>query len=159
MANKDSIIYNINIFGKPAIAGTTITLAPHDSINLLFTAQLLTSNFMVGPDIIIVWPVAAVQILDSAKAPITIGIATGINQTGSDHISAYVSNDQLYIHDADGQSLLTHLRIYNLVGQLVAEHQLTDSTTIVSLQTLPHGIFIADITGESGVSKRIKFVR
>jgi hypothetical protein len=159
LANKDSIIYNINIVGKPAIAGTTITLAPHDSVNCLFTVQLLTSNFMAGPDIIIVWPVAAVQIIDSARAPINISIAAGITPTAAEGITAYVANDQLYIRDFDGQSILMQVRIYNLVGQLVADPQLTDSSAVVSLQTLPHGAYIADIISGTGLSRRIKFVR
>lgn len=159
MANKDSIIYNINIVGKPAIAGTTITLAPHDSLNLLFTAQLLTSNFMVGPDIIIVWPVAAVSIIDSAKAPITISIATGVTATSVENMTAFVANDQLFIKNTQGQIAKGQVRIYDLVGQLVASQQLTDSITVIPLQALPHGVYIADIASGMGLSRQIKFVR
>jgi hypothetical protein len=82
LANKDSIITNLSVVGKPPFTGTSITLAPLEEKAALFTVQLLPTYFKAGPDIIIVWPVASVAVVDSARAPIQIANALGLGRAG-----------------------------------------------------------------------------
>jgi hypothetical protein len=45
LANKDSIITNLSVVGKPPFTGTSITLAPLEEKAALFTVQLIAHLF------------------------------------------------------------------------------------------------------------------
>lgn len=158
LANKDSIIYDVTIVGKPAFAGTTITLAPQEERSALFTVELFPSHFKAGPDIIIVWPVAAVHITDSARAPIVIQPALGIDAVAQDDVSAYFSGDQLHIL-TDAKITTGRVEIYNMIGQTVGSYTLTSPTTTIPLHHLPKGSYIADIQTGDRPARRVRFIR
>lgn len=158
LANQDSLIYDTNIVGKPAFAGTTITLAPQEERSALFTVQLLPSHFRAGPDIIIVWPVAAVHITDSARAPIVIQPALGVDPISAGGVSAYFAADQLHIHTITATPA-GRVDIYDMLGQSVGSYPLTGTATTIPLHHLPQGSYIADIQTGTGPARRLRFIR
>ncbi len=158
LANQDSIIYDVNIVGKPAFAGTTITLAPQEERSALFTVELFPSHFKAGPDIIIVWPVAAVHITDSAKAPIVIQPMLGIDPIAESGVSAYFSADLLHIKTI-AVAPAGRVEIYDMLGQSVGSYPLTGTSTIIPLHHLPQGSYIADIQTGITSARRIRFIR
>jgi hypothetical protein len=158
LANKDSIITNVNVVGMPNFAGTSITLAPQEQKAALFTVQLLPSYFSIGNDIIIVWPVAAVATPDSAKAPIVISAETGISDIASQSVKAYVADERLMII-SDDKTGLQQVQIFDIAGRKVGEYTIDATAITISLHDLPKGIYIADILTTTGESRKIKFVR
>lgn len=159
LANKDSIITNVSIVGKPAWAGTSITLAPLEEKAALFTVQLLPSYFKVGPDIIIVWPVSIVKTVDTARAPIRIFAPLSITSTIPNLQHLYVANEQLIIQNSENINGLQQLRIFDSSGRLIESHFVELNSTTIPIHHLPQGIYIAEIKEENGSIKRIKFVR
>lgn len=158
VANQDSIITDINVIGKPNYTGTSIKLAPLEAKAALFTVQLLPSHFKAGPDIIIVWPVATANIVDSARAPIAIQIAAGISDMGVSE-GIYVSDDLLMIKNTGLNNSLQRVRIFDVTGQLVLSSEINAGTSAISLRDIPNGVYIAEISSAGSICKRVKFVR
>ncbi len=160
LANKDSIITNVAIVGYPNFAGTQITLAPQQSRAALFTVQIDHSYFMAGPDIIIVWPIATnAHTIDTAAAPITITWPLGINDPALNNISIFTANDNLIVHNTTPKIGLEQLRIYDLLGNTLITYPLNDATTVVPVNSLPAGLYVAAVYNAAGQFKAVKFVR
>jgi hypothetical protein len=123
LANKDSIITNLSVVGKPPFTGTSITLAPLEEKAALFTVQLLPTYFKTGPDIIIVWPVASVAIVDSARAPIQITNALWAWKSKVEmKFQLFVANEQLFVRKNGQENALQYVRIYAVSGALIEQH-------------------------------------
>ena len=158
LANKDSIITNINVVGKPAFTGTVITLAPGESKSALFTVRLLPTYFSVGPDIIIVWPIAGVLTVDSAKAPITINPALGVTTISNDEIKVINNDGHLVISQTSPGISLRQVQIFGLNGDRVKLLSPHTATIDISLSDIAAGLYIVEITDSKGETKRLKFV-
>ena len=160
LANKDSIITNVAIVGYPNFAGTQITLAPQQSRSALFTVQIAHTYFMAGPDIIIVWPIATnAHTVDTAAAPINITWPLGINNPAGDNILIFNANDNLIVQNTAPKTGLEQLRIFDLLGNTLVTCPLKDVTTVVPVNALPTGLYIAAVFDESGMVRAVKFVR
>lgn len=159
LANKDSIITNLSVVGKPPFTGTSITLAPLEEKAALFTVQLLPTYFKTGPDIIIVWPVASVAIVDSARAPIQIANVLGLEEQVEQEILLYATNDQLFVRKSSTEIELQYVRIYAISGQLIEQHILTSQNTTIPLQHLPEGVYVVEMTSGNKLLKRLKWVK
>ena len=159
LANKDSIITNLSVVGKPPFTGTSITLAPLEEKAALFTVQLLPTYFKAGPDIIIVWPVASVAIVDSARAPIQIVNALGLDELSGNEIQLFVANEQLFIRKSSQQNALQYVRIYAVSGALIEQHSLHATNNTIPLQQLPSGMYIVEMVSGNTIMKRIKFLK
>ncbi|MFN8276442.1 MAG: T9SS type A sorting domain-containing protein [Chitinophagales bacterium] len=158
LANKDSIIYDINIVGKPAFAGTVIQLAPLEEKAALFTVQILPSHFKVGPDIIIVWPVAAVQVIDSARAPIVIQPALGVPVVSGEGARLWMQGDALNGWWEADESRLGRVQITDALGQVVMDVSAVGEVHI-SLAPLPKGVYVATLRQGAGPLRTLRFVR
>ncbi len=159
LANKDSIITNLSVVGKPPFTGTSITLAPLEEKAALFTVQLLPTYFKAGPDIIIVWPVASVAIVDSARAPIQIVNALGLDELSGNEIQLFVANEQLFIRKSSQQNALQYVRIYAVSGTLIEQHLLHSTNNNIPLRHLPDGMYIVEMVSGNTIMKRIKFLK
>lgn len=159
LANKDSIITNLSVVGKPPFTGTSITLAPLEEKAALFTVQLLPTYFKAGPDIIIVWPVASVAVVDSARAPIQIANALGLEEQAGQEILLYATSDQLFVRKSSAETELQYVRIYAISGQLTEQHILSSQNTTIPLQHLPEGVYVVEMTSGNKLLKRLKWVK
>lgn len=159
LANKDSIITNLSVVGKPPFTGTSITLAPLEEKAALFTVQLLPTYFKTGPDIIIVWPVASVAIVDSARAPIQITNALGLEEQGGNEFQLFVANEQLFVRKSGQENALQYVRIYTVSGALIEQHLLNAANNTIPLQHLPDGVYIVEMGSGNTIMKRIKFLK
>lgn len=159
MLHNGGEIIDQAIFGKPALAGTaTIKVAPGEQKSLLFTVQIDAGYFVPGSDIIIVWPVAPVAIIDSAKTSIFINGTTGVNDLHLGGVSVFVANNQLMVVNPAQNTGVEQLQIFNLLGSPVLSYPVTKSTFAVPLANLPKGIYIAQLTGSNGERRAVKFV-
>ncbi len=159
LANKDSVIENLNIVGKPNYNGTFITLAPSETKAGLFTVQIMSPNFVAGPDIIIVWPIAGAIILDSARAPINIQQPLGIQHNENNKLLLWENNNELFIQMEEPETWLQDVRIFDLNGRLVMHRQLQPHHNKISVANLPAGIYMAEVTMRNGKMSMLKWVK
>lgn len=159
LANQDSIIENVAIVGKPNYNGTFITLAPLETKAGLFTVQIVGPNFVVGPDIIIVWPIASAIIFDSAQAPINIQGPLGIEEDESGSPQFLQTEDAIFIQLQGSKVALQGVRIFNLNGQLLIHQQLQEGNNSIPTENLPLGVYVAEIEMTNGKAKRVKWVK
>lgn len=147
------------IFGKPALSGlSTITVAPGEQKPLLFTVQIDAAYFIPGSDIIIVWPVAPVAIIDSAKTSIFINGTTGIGKIGLANATVFVASNQLMVINPSSNMGVEQLQIFDLLGACVGNYPVNKTITSVSIADLPKGIYLAKLIGANGEQRVIKFV-
>ena len=159
LANKDSIITIVTIVGKPPYTNTIIKLAPLEEKSALFTVQILPSHFTAGPDIIIVWPIASVPTVDSARAPIVIQNPLGIKEQTESKLHLFVFNEQIFIQNTDTENPLQQLQILNMNGQVVSAIPINSNSTVVPIAELPKGIYVAQLNFVSGERRMWKFMR
>ena len=159
LANKDSIITIVTIVGKPPYTNTIIKLAPLEEKSALFTVQILPSHFTAGPDIIIVWPIASVPIVDSARAPIVIQNPLGIKEQTESKLHLFVFNEQIFIQNTDTENPLQQLQILNMNGQVVSAAKINSPIATIPVNNLPKGVFIVEILLQNGETRVLKFVR
>ena len=159
LANKDSIIENVSILGKPNYNGTFITLAPLETKAGLFTVQIIAPNFVAGPDIIIVWPIATAVIFDSARTNINIQAPLGIEEDEINQPMLWHNNHELFIQMNDPKNGLQGVRIFNLNGQLVLNRHLQTGSNRISIENLPCGFYLAEIEYANGDRKRMSWVK
>lgn len=158
LANEDSIITNATIVGKPPYTKTSIKLAPLEEKSALFTVQILPSYFKVGPDIIIVWPIAAVPIIDTASAPIVIQSPLHTSESSLKKINLFILNNQLCIQNIDSENLLEQVQIINLNGQIISTTLLSNNSFLLPIGELSKGIYIARLVFRNGETKKLKFI-
>jgi hypothetical protein len=159
LANKDSIITNLSVVGYPSFTGTSITLAPLEQRSALFTLQLLPSYFKIGPDIIIVWPVVSVAVIDSARAPIDIQAAVGVDDIADDSMQVFVANEHLFIRNSGIDQRLQQVQIIDIEGREIISRSAELKEHSLYLGDLPKGIYLIRIQIGEGLFRRIKFVR
>jgi hypothetical protein len=159
LANTGGVINNGSIVGKPNYNGTSITLAPLETKTGLFTVQIQGPYFVVGPDIIIVWPIASATILDSARTNINIQAALGIEEDESDNLLLWQNGDELFLQLGNAEKILQGVRIYALNGQLRLTQQLAASTNRIPIKDLPAGVYVAEVRLMNGETYKLKWVR
>jgi len=119
----------------------------------------LPTYFKAGPDIIIVWPVASVAVVDSARAPIQIANALGLEEQGGNEIQLFVANEQLFVRKSGQENALQYVRIYAVSGALIEQHSLHAMNNTIPLQQLPSGMYIVEMVSGNSIMKRIKFLK
>jgi hypothetical protein len=159
LANNGGPITDLAVFGKPALAGTNITLAPLEEKNLLFTVEIVPAYFTPGSDIIIVWPVANTNIVDSARANVYISGTTGMEDTKANSLQVFVAANRLFVLNTDVKCQLEQLRIIDLQGRVVANYPISGTNFNAPLNELSGGVYLAEITTTTGTRRVLKFVR
>lgn len=159
MANENGLITDFTVFNKPNYSGTLVTLAPLEEKQTVTVIDIEGPYFVAGPDIIIVWPLAACDIVDSIKINLDIQVPTGINEVGDNATSAFVANNQLIVQNNVPNINLQRVQLFDVTGKVMGTYALSDSNATIPLSELPRGMYIAEITTTNGIHKTIRFVR
>jgi hypothetical protein len=161
LANGNGIINDINVFGEPQISGTVFKLAPQEEKLLLFTVTPNASYFAPGPDIIIVWPIAASAnaIIDSARVAINILQSTGVNETDMQQIRILNTGTDLFISTGSEKIATERVQLFNLQGQLLLQQYFNATNVHLPITELPKGIYVVELTTNNGIRKLMKFVK
>lgn len=159
MANQNGLVTDFTVFNKPNYSGTLVTLGPLEEKVTLTTIDMDGPYFVAGPDIIIVWPLAECDIVDSLKINLDIQAPTGIDEVEGSGISAFVWNSDLIVQNVVPNINLQRVQLFDVTGKVMATYMLTDSNATIPLSELPRGMYIADITATNGLRKTIRFVR
>ncbi|MFN8310957.1 MAG: T9SS type A sorting domain-containing protein [Chitinophagales bacterium] len=159
LSNIDSTIFNTSLVGKPAFAGTVLKLAPLEEKAALFTIDLLPVHFKAGPDIIIVWPVASVHIIDSAKAPITIMPALGWHDPSRSTTLIFTTRHELILDNSAINYSLEEVQIFNVLGRCVFSSNEKAMQIKVPISDWPSGLYFVRFKEESGYYTRPVLVK
>jgi len=99
-------------------------------------------------------------------------LTVGIPNTGVANVSSTMENIDLYPNPNNGSFIIkgtlgstnigaVNFVVYNLVGQMVYEDSITPQNNMLNksfdLNNMPDGIYIMNITGDSGQSKIVRF--
>lgn len=159
LANENGLINDVNVFGKPAVSGNFITLAPLQEMNLLFTVTPQPAYFVPGPDIIIVWPIAAAPVVDSAIAQIDIQEPSSIAGIKPAELKVFAQNDVLMLQLLNSESSLKHVQILSVTGNLLIAEALNGNSAGISIAMLPKGMYVVEVLTADGRRSALKFVR
>ena len=159
LANENGVITDVSVFGKPAVSGNILTLAPLQEMTLLFTVTPRSAYYVPGPDIIIVWPIASAPIVDSAKADIDIQQATGIENNEEQDMKIFVSNNILHVQNSSTTNTFQQVQIFNSTGALIISQTLYSNYEQIPLSNLAGGMYIAAVLSCDGKRYLIKFAQ
>lgn len=77
-------------------------------------------------------------------------------QTVPGGLMAWQNNDFLFVADNDKEPETKQVRLFDMNGKLVLEQSATGTTSSISLEALPQGIYIAHIeSGKSGIQMKV----
>ena len=149
---------NQNIFPNP-VQGQQLNLAPGDSLQTNMIVVITPAYFVVGPDILVVWPFptdGSIAHDSLIKQIIVRDYGTGIDEAlKGDFIRTWLSNEQFNISTNTEQIELNHVSFYNLVGEQVYSTPIQNKSSI-PVGHLPKGIYAAEIVYNGKYRKIVK---
>lgn len=150
---------NPNLFPNP-VQGQQLNLAPGDSLAATMIVVITPSYFLVGPDILVVWPYPTDGDIahDSLiKQIYVLDYGTGINDGDKgEFIRTWLQNGDFHIY-TDGIDIdVNHVSFYNLYGEQVMNSPASNNTSI-PFGNLPSGLYIAEIVYNGNQKKLVKF--
>ncbi|MBS1611279.1 MAG: T9SS type A sorting domain-containing protein [Bacteroidetes bacterium] len=149
---------NQNIFPNP-LQGQQLNLAPGDSLALNMIVVITPAYFVVGPDILVVWPYptdGGIAHDSLIKQIIVRDYGTSITEPNLDGaINAWLQYDQFIINTDAALIELNRVSFYNLYGEMVDDVPANNNTQI-PIGHLPRGIYIAEITYNGNQRKLVK---
>ncbi len=145
---------NQNIFPNPLL-NQGLNLAAGDSLPITLIAVITPAYYLVGPDILVVWPVANTGGLahDSIIKQIIVVDHTGLDELTDPHLRLYYRQNLLNIEQNDGYVNLNRVRIFDLQGRELINRQLAGDTNL-PFENYPAGFYLAEIT-YNGTARRI----
>jgi hypothetical protein len=105
--------------------------------------------FIQGPNGLVVWPVVlqssnVVIISDSVSVTVIYAFPAAINEPNDKNLKVYMSDQQLLIQ-GDGEHLMKDVKLYDIMGSVIAERAITTSG-VLSMNSYSEGIYFAAIT-------------
>ncbi len=157
LAVNNILVTDPTVFTNP-LQNQLVNIPGGDSIPLLFVIVAKPSNFIAGPNGLVIWPalgsVDTTQAHDIISAQINVRL-TGIEEQIKTKALAWASNKTLYIISQGGTEQVSELRIFDLMGREIYNTQKSWPFEIpTSVWTV--GIYIADIRLKSGEKIALK---
>jgi hypothetical protein len=134
-------------------AGSITELSIYDNYSLATCEVQSVCDYLASPNGIIEIYYNATGCNSQAEVESACGVGYKESNT---------SENQLYIHPNPSSTQITIetpttlfknaiLTIYNINGQQFITHQITESTTVIDVSTLEHGVYIVKVTDERTV--------
>lgn len=156
---------NDDVFSRPSYSGVPIILNGGESIPAIFNVTLNPSYFAPGPDVVVVWPITAVNDADSIRIDLNIignngvtdTVATAVNDPNNAPLAFSVLENEILLLNVPAQTNFKQVRILDLTGREVFE---LNSAYIkqVPIPDIPKGIYLAEFLASDGTVKVLKFV-
>jgi hypothetical protein len=152
---------NQNIFPNPYPV-QPISIPIGDSLPASLIIVITPAYFLVGPDILVVWPKAkgGAQAHDSiVKTIIVLDPTLGIDKQQKNLPSVLYRDNTLFLSSEDPATQLNRVRIFNLLGEELIDAPLNDKNSI-PFSKEPNGIYLAEVyynAREKRVFKVIKY--
>lgn len=138
---------NQNIFPNP-LNNQGINLPAGDSLSITLIAVITPAYYLIGPDILVVWPVANTGGLahDSIIKQIIVVENTGLNDGPDARLRIFCTQNQLNIESTDDNLGLNHVRIFDVQGRELVNREIAGSTSI-PFRDYPTGLYLIEVTG------------
>jgi hypothetical protein len=146
---------NQNIFPNPYPV-QPVSISAGDSLPASLIIVITPAYFLVGPDILVVWPKAkgGTQAHDSiVKTIIVLDPTLGIDKQQKNLPLVNYRNNMLFVSSGDPETQLNRVRIFNLLGEELINAPLDEKNSI-PFNKEPNGIYLAEVN-YNGTQKRI----
>ncbi len=102
---------------------STFTLAPNSGRQMLLNVKIVTPEFIVGPNVVIIWPITSRPAHDSIKTTIYIKYPDGIQNTLADldFLSIGFKKNEAIISNLEKIKTLKQVRIFDILGKQIFE--------------------------------------
>lgn len=158
LRNSTQILTNTGIFKKPPYSNNTIVLNPGETVPAIFSVKIDAAYFAPGPDVVVVWPIAAKPVTDSILIVLNIVSPTGIQQEPEAQFDYLVYPDKIVLYNLPTDIAIKQVRIYNVFGQLAGEG-VPGFAHEIPLGNIPKGIYLCEILMADRSRKVIKFLK
>jgi len=156
-------ILNVNplIFPNP-FPSQPINIAGNDSLPTNLRIIITQAYFLVGPDILVVWPrandgspahdsiIKTIIVLD----PRLVGLKDETDQ----NLRAFYHDEKIFIQPEDPGIIFNRVRIFNLSGQVIINEPFSGSSHI-PFNNQPNGIYYTEVTFNNSEKRILKVVR
>ena len=171
--NYDSVdFFDGNVYFKVKLNGVDIdsadinliqdtayySIPPLSSKSFILKILIIFPKFQVGPNVVIIWPKSDWNTKDSINCRILVDYPLGTNDLNSNFdINASLTEQGVEIPE-NGNILLNRVRIYNIIGNLIAESSL-EKTNMLQFENKPNQIYLCEFIYNSNKRKVMKLVR
>lgn len=159
-------ITNVNhvLFPNPFL-GQTVTIPAGDSIPASLIVIITPAYCQVGPDILVIWPIAADATPDHERLTEHIFVIIPTTDTtdvpeekDEKNLKLFSNGDYVHIINNSVDIQLNRVIIWNLEGQKIAEQPI-DNNTSVPFGPAPTGLYVAEIIYDKDKHLMIKFIK
>jgi hypothetical protein len=154
LLHNGSNIANPTIFPRPYPGPPTVHMNQGDSIRLDIAIVVTSTDFVVGPTGVVIWPIAHNQVItvhDSISTSFNITQATGINDLKSDEnqFQSIFLNGALRVTTPLSNDLLQEVNLYSVTGQLLFTSH--ESLPInIPVENYPAGVYLLQFRLQGG---------
>jgi hypothetical protein len=128
----------------------SVTIPGGSTFQLSIQFNFHDPPYKVGPSVVVIWPRAITNLgrtianADTISRPINIDtLLASIPPTDPGNLKVYMANQQLWIKN-EGQNPPQRVRIYDVLGSLILEKELTDLNPIPMGQ-YASGLYLAEV--------------
>jgi hypothetical protein len=159
LRNLHDTLTDAGVFGQPPYSGDVISLGANQTVPAIFTVNVNLPYFDPGPNVIVVWPICMRRIADSVLINIVVADPdpSSLKSLNAVPLTYAVVNNTILLKSTDATINFKQVRIYDVIGQKVAEVNSSYIAT-VQLPQLPHGIYLCQLVTADGRRTTIKFV-
>jgi hypothetical protein len=165
-------IENVNqvLFPNP-FYDQVVNLPSGDSVPVAMTITITSAYFDIGPDILVVWPIArdlspphysidtTIYVLNTPVDTVPIDTPLGFKPIEDNpHLKAYYLNDNIYLKAKDAGISFNRVSVFDLAGKEIIS-QGTDGSKPIPFNMEADGIYFVKVTfneGEMAVYKIVK---
>ena len=156
LRNNQQELSNSGVFNKPPYSSTQISLGPYETVPAIFSVDIDPQFFNPGPDVVVVWPICSKPIIDSIVININVLNPNSITDNKDDLFTYLIVGNKILLKNYAAETNFKQVRIYNLMGQQVAELR-SQFITEVPLPALPKGLYMCEFLAADGKRKVIRF--
>jgi hypothetical protein len=155
---NDIVNVNRSLFPNP-YTNLGITIPAGDSIPLQLSVLITPAYLEVGPDILVVWPMAGdgSAAYNNLSKQIVVLEPLGINDGGNGGpVHVFYINERVFIRNMEPENGINRVRIYDLEGRLLTE-QVPDSGS-VPFDHQQRGIYLIEVLCTDGTRRVAKLM-
>jgi len=149
-----------DIFDQPAYSGYPIYMGPQDTIPALFHVHIDPMYFIPGPDVVVVWPITQLPVVDSISIQLLItadSVSAGIGTVNNAVFRYSIQENEILLLNLSAETNFKQVRIYDLLGKQVSTLN-SDHITTIPVPSLPKGIYLCEMVTVDGQTHIIRFI-
>ena len=149
-------------YGEVEIIQDTMTYYIPENSGVSFTVKIpiVLPEFQVGPNVVIIWPISNRTFEDSATKIVNIIYPLGFKElnNSNDFTGVLTEKGVEVLGNKDEKIMFKRVRIYNIIGNLVAESSL-EKINIVQFENKPNQIYLCEFLYDTNKRKVLKLIR